>query len=399
MAVPVYTVEIGWESALAGRFTLDRSQMGGADTLSSTFEDFFGATFSDVSEDADRFRIRRGRSDLLGPMRAGELELVLSDLDGDYNPLSSSSPLAALDPGFQPMRPVRVKSLLGATERTHFAGWIRRADFDPETRSCSIHAQDLFLWLERARPEITAGATTVGEAIGRVLDAIQWTEPTLRDLATGDTLGSTFEADGTKTALQLIAELLEFDRGVFYIRGDGTAVYEDRHARSSRRTPSVTLTDVLVTSSSAIDLDALVNRIRVAKTGGVEWVKADLTSIAAYGLSEGTPIASPYLQSDETAASLAAYLIEQLKDPQPPVAFEQDEPAQLDDLLGLELQDLVELDTGDLGAVGEYHLEQIEHEVNAPGFDHVVRCLASKRPPAVFQLDLSTLTSADSLTH
>lgn len=399
MAVPVYTVEIGWESAIAGRFTLDSSQLGGADTLSSTFESLFGATFSDVSEDVERIRVRRGRSDLLGAMRAGELELVLADLAGDYNPQSVSSPLAALDPGFEPMRPVRVKSVLGATERTHFAGWIRRADFDPETLRCTIHAQDLFLWLERARPEIAAGATTVGEAIGLVLDAIQWTEPALRDLAVGDTLGSAFVADGTKTALQLIAELLEFDRGVFYIRGDGTAVYEDRHARSSRRTPSVTLTDVLVTSSSGIDLDEIVNRIRVAKTGGTEMVWDDLTSIGAYGVNEGTPIASPYLTSDATAESLARYLIGQLKEPQPPVAFEQDDPAELDDLLGLELQDLVELDTGDLGAVGEYHLEQIEHEVNAPGFDHVVRCLASKRPPPVFQLDLSTLSSADSLTH
>ena len=805
MAAPVYTVEVGWEDAVAGRFTLDSSQLDGADTLGSTFEQLFGATFGDVSEDLERFRTRRGSGNLVGPMLAGELELVLSDLDGTYNPLSTASPLAALDPGFTPMRPVRVKALFdgvsdtpltvsgneitdalralgvsgdgreddssfgaweatvnlavknlgidplaaatlittggstltrtalgagwyrltnandgnnricriyaaaadlvngqtytcsilwknksgnhvlldwcdvstltlgvsaaitnvdlgggvtrssisqaratydatfrffdvqlqsgasidvkwpqienqplmtpyvgdaggaraaarvqaavanpdgsakfteesgavlvfcrmgwdaaddvhapntaaffewgddinnrfslatqGATGRLRvqrrtaagiqdsiaagpvawtnagdlvcglfawtptalkvganggalfsvggsafvptlaatqfdfgdgvanvslqpidsdllfaatfdsgdisdsewaalyarvqggdvraadlsalcananctavmpfddadyyvpgetyslFSGWIRRADFDPETRSCTIHAQDLFLWLERARPTIAAGATAVGEAIGLVLDALGWTEPTLRELADGDTLGADFTADGSKTALQLIAELLEADRGVFYIRGDGTAVYEDRHARARRRTPSATLTDVLVTSSSAIDLDKIVNRLRVTKAGGAEMVAEDTASIADYGLNEGTPILSPYLESDARADSLAAYLVGQAAEPQPPVTFEQDDPAQLIALLGLDLNDLVELDTGELGASGDFHVEQLEHEVNAPGAHHLVRVVASKRPPEVFQLDVSTLGSADTLTY
>ena len=85
-----------------------------------------------------------------------------------------------------------------------------------------------------ARPIIAAtGPTTTGAAIGIILDSVGWTEPGMRSLDVGDAIPD-FSADGTKTALELIEELLVAERGILFVNGSGVVVYRSRNARASQ---------------------------------------------------------------------------------------------------------------------------------------------------------------------
>ena len=64
-----------------------------------------GETFVDVSDRVVSLTVRRGRPDVLDPVRAGRANIVLQNRDGLLDPLNTSSPLY---PGVEPARTVKV---------------------------------------------------------------------------------------------------------------------------------------------------------------------------------------------------------------------------------------------------------------------------------------------------
>ena len=129
MPAPTIQVHVGWESLSGLVFRLDVSTLDGVDVLDGLGVTDFSGTYDDVTHDTTDLRIRRGRSSKLENIQAGSCTFRLSrpQQPDFYNPNAPSgvAPIAGLDPGFAPMRPVRVQAVYGATTYPLFRGFIR----------------------------------------------------------------------------------------------------------------------------------------------------------------------------------------------------------------------------------------------------------------------------------
>ena len=412
MPSPVITVEVGWTDTPGNVFALDSSTLDGLDVLDGLGVGDFSGPYDDVTADVgpDSLRIRRGRSDTLATMQAGTCEFTLirpSDPDY-YNPNSLTSPIAFESPGFAPMRPVRVTATYNGTDYPLFYGFIRSMDWDSDSRTAKVQALDLFLWLSRVNPSFTitdainAGVSDTSEAIGLVLDEALWTDPARRDLATsgGDTIDPTSASfgypDATASALNIIEDLLAAERGVAFSDASGTFVYRDRNARAETSTITATFNaEQQLSVGSSLDLDKIVNRVRVTRTGGTTVTEEDTTSQGKYGLNDYT-LDNRFIPSYSASQNLAKWLIRRLATPQPPVevTLENDTASTLLTQLSIELGDRVEapvefdafvFGTSAFGAglfggeLGSYHVEQIEHQVGGGGLYLSTRLILSAR--------------------
>lgn len=389
-------VSIGWEDSPSGIFVLDGSPLDGTDVLAGLGAEQFTGTYDDVSTDvASGPTITIGRDNRLAQFQASACTFTLTRTgEPDYynpNAVAGQSPIAAVTPGFEPMRPVRVRATVDGTTTQIWYGFIRSASWDSETKLTTIQAEDLFLWLSRVRPSYTAaqaaaaGVVDVATAIGFLLDEAEFTNPDLRDLGESGKTGIPItlpDAEGDKTALQIIGEMLTADRGAFWIQG-GVATYRARtyiHERDS----IASIQSEALRIGSGMDLDRIVNRQRVTRTGGTAQVANNIASQQRYGLADGSAIDTPYLADDTEASALAAAVLDTTATPQPPITLTLDN----DTLENLERQVVwkvldrlttpVAFDSfvfdvstfgGDAGFAGtqDYHVERVEQRWSVNG--------------------------------
>ena len=287
MPTATYTVEVDFENATGGAGVY-QSATGTATTYSGSATTYtvpqayaqsatatFGGTFDNVTRDATRVEVVRGRDDVGGPMQPGLCRLTLQRVTEDaaapgpggrelYNPASTTSPLspyytgsapAKADPGIVPLRPLRVTMTVSDSARVLFYGFITSWKYDRDTGSAEIIARDMLWKLSKVLPSFTqdVGETTAS-AIGRLLDAASWTAPDDRNLnptiqgataGLGQTLpAASFSPDGVeKNGLQLLDDLLAGSRGMVYASGS-VFRHEAYSARSLRKAADVTLADV-----------------------------------------------------------------------------------------------------------------------------------------------------------
>jgi hypothetical protein len=241
--------------------------------------------------------------------------------------------------------------------------------------------------------------TTTGARIGQLLNAIDFTDPTLRrggikndgtrnttGLDVGDTV-TVSPADGSKSALAMIQELLVAERGVFYIAGDGSATYEERNSRAHRTASSATVTNAAISSDPGFQLDKLINRQTVSRldpaTGnatGRPQTASEEVSIGLFGVSSGSEISTQFLSGDAQAFSLASYIVGLRSDFETPVVVELDagDPTSLTQQLVRELQDRVTVNDTVIGTTGDYIIEAVEHEISEGGNRFITRFTLSR---------------------
>lgn len=420
MAEATYSVRIAWEPLPSNAFMLDGSTLNGSDLLTNQYSDSldllvfgisgfaepgpagtnppgtdvfagtFDALYSDVSADVQAITIRRGRDDNLSAFQAGEATITLRDLDGEYSPLNTASPLS---PNVLPGRPVRIAATFTpsggtATEYGEFRGFVRSIEHDPspDARRTVIHAQDLFLHLARAKPVITnTGTVTTGAAIGTVLTAIDWTDTDYRSLGTGDTINAGFSNNGEQTGLQLIEGFIETERGEAFHSREGVFTYRDRNSRYTR-TSAGTLTDVAAEAIAATDLTNIRNRARVTKTGSGTAVWTDYASATNYGYSDFPAIDSPYINTAAQGTALAQWLVSQGKDPSPPVRELQFNANRSDALmtqaLSRDLGDRITVADSSIKGTADFYIEGIQHTIRSGGKFHDVAFTLSRVPSA-----------------
>ena len=182
--LPDWTVEIGFSASLGRQIVFDAAEFDDPFIgFGSGFTQFFDGPYDDVSSQVEEISIVRGRDDLLDNMAAGQATVTLVDPPGQFgyfNPEDTSSPLASESPGFQPMRPIRIRATLGGTVYPVYEGFLRSAEYrreSPNVGRCTVTALDLFMWLSRVRPRdaefftgtidpdnITTGGDTVTES-------------------------------------------------------------------------------------------------------------------------------------------------------------------------------------------------------------------------------------------
>ena len=403
-----YVVRVGWEATPANAFTLDASQLDSSKVLTSQFTSFlnllqfglsqfdgldgfaddFSALFSDVSGDVRQITVRRGRDGNLTDFQAGEAVVTLHDPGSRYSPLNPDSDLS---PFVTPGRPIIIEAILNGQRYGMFRGFVRSIEHNPEktARETRLNCQDLFLYLDRAKPQITfkAAPITTGEAIAVVLDAIGWQDPRLRQLGFGDFLAGGFGPFmGDVSALSIIRDLLETERGEFFHGRDGVVRYFFRHARYLRNADFL-LDQAVAGALPAADLTNIKNRATVTKTGSGSQTYEDGNSIANFGPSDFTPIDSAYINAPADALSLAQWIVSQAKDPSPPVRAVDFVANQSYGFMFValmrELGDRVFLKDAAVGlAQREFFVEGIEHQVSNGGKLHRTAFTLSKVPPA-----------------
>ena len=232
---------------------------------------------------------------------------------------------------------------------------------------------------------------TTGGRIGQLLDALDFNDRSLwqggikadgtrraGSLDTGDTI-TVPNADGNNTMLALVQEMLEAERGVFYMSKDGKATYEERNSRSRRTSSTATLTTYALTSQPGFEYDQMVNRqaatrrVQVgnpsdadnALLNGVTQVAQNAVSIKTFGVQDGSEITSQYIASDTQALNLGQFIVNIRSSFVAPVTIEMDGgPASaVTQMLSLELQDRVTVSDANANTSGDYIIEGISVEI------------------------------------
>ncbi len=199
----------------------------------------------------------------------GTATITVRNVDQTFSP-----EVNALEPG----QVVRIQSNDGVTTRTHFTGHIQRVEPQPGNQSqrhAVIYAVDALEQMQqypvRLPPQVNVTADTI---IGLVLDQVPFRRTQLkgywvlgrvdhselgtntrlpianigRDLASGQTtlayVGDRW-AEGIP-AIAALRQVVEAERGRFYMNASGEAVFLDRHALLLATTSTATFTDNMV---------------------------------------------------------------------------------------------------------------------------------------------------------
>ena len=389
---------VSWMAWNVGLLSFDLSLFSGADVFGvSPLDASFGGTYDDVSARLDRVTITRGRNDNLTTMLAGEASVDLRDPDGIFNPDNASGPLyGQLE---DRLHPVKLVSTYGGIKYPRFYGWVDQFTWQPDGRRgiTQLHCVDLFYWLGRATPVIApTGPTTTGAAIGKILDAVGATDPAMRDLDAGDTIldfsanqpdvgGVPVPSTGTGSGLDLIAGLLEAERGSFFIAGTGKATYRSRLSRLTK-TSSATITDHMNAMAPGVDFSRALTRVTVKRTqtGYSAVALADAASLSKIGYADVPEIDTPYLLADSEADALAAWVLSQVKTPRPPLysfGLDNREDALLIQILARELVDRITVSATRGGTVGDYHIDNISETIDGKGGHSCAWLLSRVAPP------------------
>lgn len=401
--MPTYSVQVAWQQQILGGFTLDVSKLDGTDVLGATF----GYTiYDDVTSATKSVSITRGRPTDLATMAQGMCTLRMVDSNGAYNPQNPSSPLNG---NLLPMRPVRIQATLSGTTYPLFFGYISRIESnpDPAAQETTIEAVDFFEWLNNAWPTIaTQTGQTVDQLITTILNNVGFVEPSMTNIQTGGDLVNTWsDADGSKSCLTLIQNLLVSDLGVFFIDAQGRPTYIPRHTLQAA--PSVAATfdgTEMVAILGSVDVKNVINQQAVTRTGGVLQSAFDQTSQNNYGRRDGSPITTPNISTDMVALALASYLVYAQKNPRPPARNTtlRNTPGSgaLTQQLARELQDYVTVSDPRGGTSVTGYIVAINHAITAGGKYHTT--VYTVQAPVItnaFILDTSTLDSAAVLTY
>lgn len=347
MPVPTWSVQVGW-------------------TGSPTAPNFGGGGNDDITANVLSANISRGRSSNMAHMDMGSASLTLKDMTGLYNPENSGS---ALSGSLVPMKALRIRATFSAATYGLFYGFISRIEHDPGRRQSYIEAVDLFEWLSLVRPTIAEQSNKSPDyIIGLVLDQANWTDAGLRSLAASRDNIPSWSANGSKSAITLIQEILNIERGIFFVDGDGVATYQTRAIHYANGAAVATFDSIREGMRSAVEKDRIINRQSVTKTGGTEQTASDATSQAAYGIRDGSAISSSYLESDGVAGQLANFLVAMNKDPRSPardVALIASTDALLIQQLSREIGDLVTVSEPQGGTSFTGRIQGIRHDIKA----------------------------------
>lgn len=310
--------------------------------------------YQDVTSRVLACSTKRGRQYELDTIQPSTLNLRLDNGDRAFDPTYTSSPYY---PNVLPMRPVRVSATYSGVTYYLFTGYVERWPITweaPAWGSATLSGIDGMATLATALVTGTFAQETTGSRITKVLTAAAWAtaapvtganywvldtgqlgtttvlsyNPPTSVLDTGRSLVQAVTlatADGT-SALSHIQAMADAERGIFFIDGQGRAVFHDR-AHRFNTTSAGTFVDATSTPYGILyqdlhpDMDAarVFNDVTVTRTGGTAQNATDAVSQVRY-LRRSMSL-SPPLVSDGDALNQASYELALRKDAR--LRFEQ----------------------------------------------------------------------------
>ena len=306
--------------------------------------------YQDVSSRIMAVSIRRGRQYELDTIQPSTLSIRLDNGDRALDPTYTSSPFY---PNVLPMRPIRISADWAGTTYYLYTGYVERWPITtreaPAWGSATLVGIDGLATLSACLLTGTFAQETTGQRISEVLTAAGWassapvsasywkldtgqldtttrlsyTPPTtIIDAGRSTVQGVTIDTTTNTDALSHIQLMAAAERGLFFIDGQGRAVFHDRAHRFN--TPTLGRFVDVASSPSGIyyqdlvpDFDAarIYNEITVTATpGGTAQRASDATSQLHY--LRRSLVLTPPLVSDADALSLATFELSLHKDAQ-----------------------------------------------------------------------------------
>jgi hypothetical protein len=345
MAMPIEKVEVGFDTSFSGAgnfFVLDDATKG---QLDNTSYPLGGLTFIDVTDRVRNFSISRGRSNLFSAFPAGQLNVEFNNHDRAFDPLYAQSPFAG---NIVPRREIRVST----DDVVQYVGWIDDWGFsylpngDSVAEAIAYDATSIISGQTLAAGTPTAQLT--GARVSNILDQINWS-PEERNIETGVATLGTAVIDANTNAMNYLQTIALSEPGLVFVDKIGRLTFLDR-------TQSPTSTGLVQFGGTGIPFqsvdvsygsDNLYNEVVLDRVGGGTATATDTQSVADYGLRTLSQ-SGLLLNTDLALAELALVLAQQYSQPEYrfsslEVAIHKLDPAEQEDVLGLELGSIAKI--------------------------------------------------------
>ena len=345
MAMPIEKVEVGFDTSFSGAgnfFVLDDATKG---QLDNTSYPLGGLTFIDVTDRVRNFSISRGRSNLFSAFPAGQLNVEFNNHDRAFDPLYTQSPFAG---NIVPRREIRVST----DDVVQYVGWIDDWGFsylpngDSVAEAIAYDATSIISGQTLAAGTPTAQLT--GARVSNILDQINWS-PEERNIEAGVATLGTAVIDANTNAMNYLQTIALSEPGLVFVDKIGRLTFLDR-------TQSPTSTGLVQFGGTGIPFqsvdvsygsDNLYNEVVLDRVGGGTATATDTQSVADYGLRTLSQ-SGLLLNTDLALAELALVLAQQYSQPEYrfsslEVAIHKLDPAEQEDVLGLELGSIAKI--------------------------------------------------------
>jgi hypothetical protein len=240
----------------------------------------------DISNQVSKISIQRGYNLLQEEFQAGVASIRIIDLNGDWNPTSTTSPYAGK---LVPLRKVRIS----ANEKFLYSGYTTSYNYtwdrEQNVGYVDIQLSDAFRLLNMANITTVTGATagqTTGNRITAILNTIGF--PTsMREIETGSTTVAADPAT-SRTSLQAIKNITFCEQGAFYFGTNGNAEFHSRQyiQQKSGANPTFFSNDGTGISYknivTALDDKLVINQSSVTRSGGTAQTASNTDSQIKY---------------------------------------------------------------------------------------------------------------------
>lgn len=240
-----------------------------------------GATDQDdISSLVISASIRRGRNDPAGNIATGTCTIKLRDPAGWFIPGYSGSPIVggAAD-GIGNLKPYRTLRIIatydnggGPVQYVRFYGYITRITPDTLGKTATIEASDALhrLTLPLKQNYVSGAPGTTSNAILFFITTRFGGDYSYASSDAGNSFSASLTAAKDAVPSNLIGNVLQADRGLFYVKKDGIMQYLDRHwhDRSPRDVAQSTLSNVQLRQlNTGIDVATVFNAATVTARG------------------------------------------------------------------------------------------------------------------------------------
>lgn len=385
---PTWHIDIAFENIMANLFTIGEDEIGPGSYIGG---DLIGEIWTDVTGDTTSFTVRRGRDDEMMSMLAGSCRLALTDPEAKYNPENAASIYAG---DLVPFRPVRIRATHpDGTTYYLFYGFVLSIEHfsSPGYKETVFDCTDLFEWLVASNPVVSTMAnTTVGGAIGALLDEVNWVNLAARDIDSGRAIIN-YTTNGENDTLTYLDEVLPLDGGgMTFVSKSGVMTFRDAETLYQGRSPVATWTsDSIQQARHASLLSQIINRQTITKTGNTPQVVDNAASQALYAVREGAEVDSAFLVDDAEALLLAQWTVASRHSPKGPargVKFSNATASDLTQQLARELGDCVHIDETVSGSDIKGLIQGITHDVRNGGEQIITQYVVAKTTVSFFTI-------------
>jgi hypothetical protein len=213
------TIKVEYGKAVL--FELDSPEFGVLDTNLLGV----GEELVDVTDRVVSLSVRRGRQDVLEPVRSGQASVTLRNRDGAFDPLNTASPFY---PGVEPARTLAIY----ADSVQVFEGLVEDIELDftlDGDATVQISASDTLSKLALAELPAAGLAVSEEDSGARIVDVLDsnanyWTAGT--SIATGDSTLAAGTAEGN--VLAYLNTVAQSEAGTLFVGRDGDLIFRNR---------------------------------------------------------------------------------------------------------------------------------------------------------------------------